>query len=136
MWEFEFSETEARRVLGEDWDLGGVRVHEDVYRAMSRGTFLETILHRHLYLDFNELNGHSCVVDACEKARDSGRGYATQYLWFGTVFKVTSDPMNPFVEVTLVDDDGFHCPSFETTFEDLLLEREQAEFEEEDEEEE
>lgn len=129
----EFSQEEVRQVIGEEWNLGRVWVQEEVHRAMKHGTFLETILQNHLFPAFTELDSHPCVVDALEKAIDSGQCYATHTFWHGKVFRVESDPSTKVVEVTLVDDNDFCFDTFRTTFKDVLLERELAEFEDDEE---
>lgn len=126
---FEFSEIEAKLVLGQEWTLGAVRVNSDVI-ALSRGApvdVLELVLRRHLNLDVGELQYDSCVHDAISTARDASKIYVTRYFLFGRVVNVQSNPARRTTEVAFAFEDKLSEDSFETTFFNVLLERMETE---------
>lgn len=126
---FEFSEIEAKLVLGQEWTLGAVRVNSDVI-ALSRGApvdVLELVMRRHMNLDVGELQCDSCVHDAISSARDSARKFVTRYFLFGRVVNVQTNPALRTTEVTFAFEDELGEDSFETTFFNVLLERTETE---------
>lgn len=123
MWKYEIQQQEVQLVLGEEWDLGDVRVCEDAYRY-SDGSFdfLEELLLRHLYLEVGELQGSEEVYEAIERAQAKEAGYKTLFNYCGKVYVVKTHAGHKTTDVSVADDDSFSRRRFELNLQDLWRE--------------
>jgi hypothetical protein len=123
MWKFQFCEADVKRVMGERWNLGSVRVSWSVSLSMDGSfDFVEHILNLHLHLAAGELNSEAYELEAIVAAKKNKQTYCTRYIRNGVVYIVTTNPATNMTEVTQAYEDEIERWPFETNFQSLLLE--------------